>query len=188
MARRGRRGEVLGAEGRRGAGHARQEPQECFAVEHAAAEERIDEGALRVRALPGTRRRIDADQEMPGKTDAARGNAGALGDLAVDEGQGDGNAETPLEHVRQEAVLRVVVVLFVACESEIFVEVMRQVKSLRRAVEPAEIEPPERSGEVVESREERPDVEVVVDVAGEQGRAERHVEGVVRVLGRAPRT
>src|SRR5262245_34222677 len=104
------------------ADHLLQQRLERFFVEHAAVEERIDDD----RITPEIRRApLDAHQEMPRKTDAARRNADPLGDLAINERERDRDADAALEHVRKEAVLRVVIVGLVARETLPLVEVMR---------------------------------------------------------------
>src|SRR5579862_7064179 len=93
-------------------------PQELLRVaifDDVAARERIDHDRRADAVAP----RIDAREEMPRKSDAARVDAGAPRDLAPDDAQRDRNSETTLDHVGQEAVLRVIVILDVATEAEV---------------------------------------------------------------------
>ena len=82
---------------------------------------------------PGSGREVHAFETQPG----------AAADLEVDDGEADRNAEPPVEHLVQEAVARIVVVLAVAAEAELLVEIRVErgdQDGRRRAVVP--LQPP----------------------------------------------
>jgi hypothetical protein len=108
-----------------------------------------------------------------------RGDPDALGDLAVHEREGDGDTEPALEDVGKKAVLRVVVVGLVAGEPLPLVKVVRELEGLRFGGHLRETEAHERRGELLEAREHRTDVEIVVRVARDERRAERHVDALL---------
>src|SRR5207245_1266835 len=88
---------------------------------------------------PGVKR-IDDDvfagarpnEKVPGEVHAFEAESRAAPDLEIDGGQADRNAEPAIEHFIQEAVARVVVVLAIAAESELFVQVRVERRDVRR--------------------------------------------------------
>ena len=69
---------------------------------------------------------------MAGEVDPFEPQAGAAPDLEVDHREADRNAEPAIEHLVQEAVARIVVVIAVAAEAELLVEVGVERGDLRR--------------------------------------------------------
>src|SRR5438045_3800500 len=85
-----------------------------FAGDCAAAEEGVDEEDFVLD--------VDAGHEVKRGVDADDAEADALGDDFVDQGEGDGEAFAGLEDGGDVAVQRVVVVVAVADEAELFEE------------------------------------------------------------------
>ena len=105
--------EVLGGDERLRGRRSLEELLEARRVEDPSAEERVD-GVRSVVDRGG----IDAHEEVAGKADAPGPDARPPRDLAVNEGQGDRDAELSIEDVGQEAIPGIVVVLLVAAEAE----------------------------------------------------------------------
>ena len=62
---------------------------------------------------------VDADQEVSGEADARGAEAETAGDLEVEDRERDRDADLPVEHLGEEAVARVVVVVRVAAKAEL---------------------------------------------------------------------
>src|SRR3954447_18727254 len=100
---------------------------------------------------------------MARKADAPGEHARTARDLAPDERQRDGDPDLAFEHVGQEAVLGVVVIVDVAAESELL-ETRAHLLDLPRERKPDERAAVEGTRQVVEAKNERIDVQIVVDV------------------------
>jgi hypothetical protein len=110
------------------------------------------------------------------KADATGANSRAACHFAIDEREGDRDAELAIEYVRQQAVPRVVVVLVVAPEPESVIKVSGDRVGLSVGLERRESPRQQRGGHLVEPRQDACDVQAGVDVARDEGRASRHVE------------
>src|SRR5215472_11825364 len=109
---------VLGSERHLASQHAAHQSLAILRGEQGAAVEGVEED-LRVAQ---TRPR----DEMAGQPDALDGEAEALAHLHEDEAQGDGNTLAAVEHVVEEAVARIVVVVAVAREALLHEEILAQ--------------------------------------------------------------
>ena len=117
---------MLGTQRFAGADHALEQGHQRLFVENAPTEEGVDHHRRPFGALP-----VDAHQKVTREADPTGWDADATGDLAVDEPQGNGNAQAAIEDVGEQAVLGIVVVGFVAGEPLALVDVMSQLERLR---------------------------------------------------------
>ena len=177
MRGRSRREVLLEGECLRGCRPLEELLQPCL-VEPAAAEEGIDRDRC-VLALAS----VDTHEEVAREADPARAHADPAGNLAVDERQGDGDAELPVEDVGKEAVLRIVVVLLVAAKTERFVEVPGDRVGLGLGRQGAEVAAGEGRGEIVETRDEAVDFQRAVCVARDERGAGGDVDALVGQRG-----
>ncbi len=110
-------------------------PQQLAAVhlrQQRAGVERIDDQVVVCAA--GFRR--GTHEEVPGKIHPFELHAGAPADLEIHDRQADRNSDPAVEHFVEEAVARIVVVLAVAAEAELFVEIRIQRGDRRARVDP----------------------------------------------------
>jgi hypothetical protein len=82
-------------------------------------EQAASEASVRRASGPAVRASSDPDQEVTGEADTHGAHPDPAGDLDGEHGEGDGNADAPLEDLGEEAVAGVVVVGGVAAKPEV---------------------------------------------------------------------
>ena len=129
-----------------------------------------------------TARLIDPHEKVAREANPASRNAYPSGDLAVDDGERDGNPEFARKHVGKEAVSRVIVVALVAAKAERFVDVLSEPQRLLEGALLLEAQTKERSRHLVEVGEERGGFEVGIRVLRDERCAERDIHLRVRLV------
>ena len=122
---------------------------------------------------------------MAGEVDPFEPQSGAAPDLEIDQGEADRDAEAPVEHLVQEAVAGIVVVIAIAAEPELFVEVGVERRDPHRGRRPLmALEPSgRRLAHPLEAQQVRRRVERGIFDAGDRQRRGR--EGFARLVQRA---
>ena len=101
---------------------------QTLGVETVSPEERVD----RDRSV-FTAHGVDPHEEVPGKAHAPRVDPCTACDLTEYERQRDRNAEAALDHVGDEAIARIVVIVLIASETEEPIHVLGDGVGLRNA-------------------------------------------------------